>query len=1347
MTPNDHTMSHDSLDAVIAAYMLAVEVGEVPNRQELLDQHPEQAAALRAFFADLDRMDRVSAPLRLADDLEATGAADANGYTAVPTVRYFGDYELLEEIARGGMGIVYKARQVSLNRIVALKMILAGSFASSRDVQRFRSEAESAANLDHPHIVPIYEVGEHEGHQYYSMKFVEGTSLAKHPRTNPRGEVEGMMPVIRAVHHAHQRGVLHRDLKPSNVLVDSSGARLVTDFGLAKRLTDVDRSFTETGQVLGTPRYMAPEQAAGRKDLTVAADVYSLGVILYERLAGQTPFTGENALTLLRQARESQPPRPSTIQAGLDRDLETVVLKCLEKEPSRRYPSAEPLADDLGRWLRGEPIQARPVGQLERAWRWCERNPTLAGLTATLAASLLVGTILTAWFGLRATMNARRADRLAGTARLEATRAEEAALKARDGQEWSARLRYDAEIYAAVMNCEAGRIYLAREQLAELIPKTEEESDFRGFEWYYLNALFNRELRVLKGPDSSVFSVAFSPDGRRLASAGGWDKTVRLWDSVTGNELAQMRGHENSVTSVAFSPDGRRLASASDDKTVRVWDAETGAELSRLSFSQDSVGGPVSFSPDGHRIASSYNASDHSAVAFWDARSYQRLDDLVRTESERIGSVSFSPDGNRIAISLQYYSFNQPEEIKVVDLLTRRELWSSRGQRLSVSDPATTNWVVSYHIAFSPDGRRVAAPSGDNTVRVRDAETGREVLLLVGHGSRVTDVVFSPDGQRIASADYDSSIRVWDSNSGEQLAELRGHGSAVNCLAYSPDGRRIASGGLDGCIRLWDAEGALYPSGLFAEFGGGGAAFSPAGRVIANTTYAGDVQAIDVVTGRVIAKHQANTFWLDDESLLVASAEENGTIQVRDLTHHREGIVLRGDSGRSNDIRFSPDGHRIASAGSDNTVRVWETHTGRRLWELRRHSAAVNSVVFSLDGRTIWSGGDDGTLRAWDIDLAREVAVLRNNDGKVLSAQFIPSSTVLASVEDNGTGNEFSGYRIRLWDVKAHSTINTINNVSWNLFAFSSDGGRICAEADGKLTVLDIQTGERHVIRLGSNDGINRIRFSPDGQRIAVATHFGSVYLIDALSGNELVSFQRLERYGSYGNSNKPLAFSRDGQLLAGVGVGGKLRIWDGGPLTPERRTRREALGLVRFHVHRARSDTEFRDHIDRDKTVSEEVRAEAQKLAIGLWDEEATTRANVLNKESWGVVELPDRDQAFYREALGKATEANRLRPNDADNVNTLGVAQYRTGLFREALSTLTRSNDLHKGIQPSDLAFLAMAQQQLGDSDGAMRTLKRLWALMKGEVQASGNIRGFLREAEMLILDSGFPANPFDR
>jgi predicted Ser/Thr protein kinase len=499
-------MSHDSLDAVIAGYMLAVEAGDVPNRQELLDQHPEHADALRAFFTELDRMDRVASPLRIADGLEATGAVEANGHTVLPTVRYFGDYELLEEIARGGMGIVYKARQMSLNRLVALKMILAGSFATSRDVQRFRSEAEAAANLDHPHIVPIYEVGEHEGQQYYAMKFVEGTSLAKHPKGDPRQEVEPMLDVIRAVHHAHQRGVLHRDLKPSNVLVDSQGTRYVTDFGLAKRLADANVSFTESGQVLGTPKYMPPEQAAGRKDLTVVADVYSLGVILYERLTGQTPFTGDNALTLIRQARESDPPRPSTIRAGFDRDLETVVLKCLEKEPGRRYPSAEALADDLDRWLAGKPITARPSGSVARAWKWARRNPAVAALAASVGVLLvvvLIGSIVAA-------------VRLAAAARSSRAAAVRLAAAARSSQ----------GLYLAAQS-ELVRPSNPGLALALALEGAERHPSPIAHNAVLAAMEANDELRTLIGPGSKVTMIAVAPDGR-TAVTGSDDRTARL---------------------------------------------------------------------------------------------------------------------------------------------------------------------------------------------------------------------------------------------------------------------------------------------------------------------------------------------------------------------------------------------------------------------------------------------------------------------------------------------------------------------------------------------------------------------------------------------------------------------------------------------------------------------------------------------------------------------------------------------------------------------------------------------------------------------------------------------------
>src|SRR5579883_2826724 len=300
--PDEPTGSHHSpLDAVIAEYVQQVEAGAVPDREALLAQHPDLADGLREFFADYDRLDCQAAELHLSKD--ATEQAGD-----LPHVRYFGEYELLEVIARGGMGVVYKARQASLNRMVALKMILRGRLATPRDVARFRAEAEAAANLDHPHIVPIYEVGEHEGHQYYAMRFIEGTSLARRPRGDLRDEIRLLATVARAVHYAHQHGILHRDIKPSNILV-AGEVPFITDFGLAKRL-DHSRDLTMSGETPGTPRYMAPEQAAGRKDLTVAADVYSLGVVLYERLTGTTPFTGDDILSLLRQHREDTPPRP-----------------------------------------------------------------------------------------------------------------------------------------------------------------------------------------------------------------------------------------------------------------------------------------------------------------------------------------------------------------------------------------------------------------------------------------------------------------------------------------------------------------------------------------------------------------------------------------------------------------------------------------------------------------------------------------------------------------------------------------------------------------------------------------------------------------------------------------------------------------------------------------------------------------------------------------------------------------------------------------------------------------------------------------------------------------------------
>jgi serine/threonine protein kinase len=412
--PNVSASREQRLDEVIAAYLQAVEAGRKPDRAELLARHLDLAAELSDFFADQDRFSSLAAPLRAMASRTRPGEPPRPGPAAEAgpgsRVGYFGDYELVREIGRGGMGVVYKARQRSLRRAVALKMIRAVNTASPGDVRRFQTEAEIIANLDHPNIVPIYEVGEYQGQHYFTMKLIDGGSLAQRlgdlglPLIDRRtgldanGEVwhaaqtagrqaaiaRLMIPVAQAVHYAHERGLLHRDLKPANILLDSQDRPHVTDFGLAKHLQD-DPGLTQSGAIVGTPSYMAPEQAAGRRrDLTTAADVYSLGAILYELLTGWPPFRADTPLETLRQVTERDPVRPRTLNPLVSRDLETICLKCLDKEPCRRYASAEALADDLECFVEDRPIHARRPGPLERVRKWSRRHRPVAIAVAVL---------------------------------------------------------------------------------------------------------------------------------------------------------------------------------------------------------------------------------------------------------------------------------------------------------------------------------------------------------------------------------------------------------------------------------------------------------------------------------------------------------------------------------------------------------------------------------------------------------------------------------------------------------------------------------------------------------------------------------------------------------------------------------------------------------------------------------------------------------------------------------------------------------------------------------------------------------------------------------------------------
>ena len=377
---NDTRVDSQRLDEVIAEFLHAEEAGQAPSTDALLDAHPDLAEELREFLDDRAQVRGLA------------GEPPPRVFVP-PKVRYFGDYELIDEIARGGMGVVYRARQTSLNRIVAIKMILSGNLASEEDVRRFHAEAEAAASLHHTGIVPVHEVGRHDGHHYFSMDYVEGRSLAEIVRENPlpaKKAAEYVQAIAEAVDHAHQQRTLHRDLKPSNVLIDGADHVHVTDFGLAARV-EGKSELTHTGQILGTPAYMSPEQAQGARDrIGPASDVYSLGAILYELLTGRPPFKAESSVETLRQVMEVEPVSPRLLNPGVPRDLETICLKCLRKEPGKRFTTAASLAEDLRRWLNSEPILARPVSRVEKVWLWCHRRPAVAGMMVAVLLTCLM---------------------------------------------------------------------------------------------------------------------------------------------------------------------------------------------------------------------------------------------------------------------------------------------------------------------------------------------------------------------------------------------------------------------------------------------------------------------------------------------------------------------------------------------------------------------------------------------------------------------------------------------------------------------------------------------------------------------------------------------------------------------------------------------------------------------------------------------------------------------------------------------------------------------------------------------------------------------------------------------
>ena len=1000
-------------------------------------------------------------------------------------VRYFGDYELMEEIARGGMGVVFKARQVSLNRIVAIKMILAGDFSSPAMVERFQTEAEAVARLEHPNIVPIFETGTHEGQHYFSMRFLEGGTLTQTIRTGqftPRRSAELMVKVARAVHHAHQRGIIHRDLKPGNILLDTAGEPHVADFGLAK-LLEHDSALTHSAAVLGTPAYMAPEQAEGQmKEATTAVDIYSLGAILYELLTGRPPFLGRSSVEVLAQVRDREPTSPQSLKSELDRDVAVICLKCLEKDPARRYGSAEALADELQRWLAHEPIQARRVTAPERIWKWAQRKPVVAGLSLVSALFLIaigVGSIFAAW-----RINAER------------TRAEQGELSAR-------QRAYAADMNLAQQALVANNFGRAQELVNRHRPKVG-QLDLRGWEWRYLWQQGRNDALFTLGQRSNVIgALAASHDGTWLAIGDHHFGGLSIWNMRTRQELLRLRTGEDAVH-VAFSPRESLLAcalitghgSTNARGTVRLWDGGARRFVSEIPLSGICRG--LMFSADGRTLVTATFAPDNQ-ITLW------RIPEGTRHSSYSIdafGHDEGTPFTVAADLSVAAHVMTG-SRIRVVDLGTGATRWTKE-----------TGDDMIESVALSPDGKLLASGAGpmESVIRLWDVATGREVARLGGHGLWVSALVFFPDGKTLASASADQTIRLWDLTRLDRVPPprtLRGHRHEIWRLALLPDHRTLVSGSKDGTVMFWDTGiGRLNPEHVTLPRSVDIWSFGPDSETILTSDLKG-----------AVAKWSGTDFqnetplfqvgpWLhqrfSEDGRWLATSTTNGLLQVWSL-HERAMVSQFNAASRRTIIDFfRADGSRLVTHDvADGSYQEWEVATGTKIQEWRGPLGRSFNAV-SPDGKWCLMFGYDGSnlLR----DMVNGHLVNPNLDMKYIQdLAFSPNGRLLAAATDFGFA--------RLWDTASLKEVATLPSIflGKHSVAFSPDNTRLAVGGNGPeaIKLWDLNSREELFSLAGQGTHFKFSAFSPDGNVLGALSRVGVLHLWRVPSWEEIQVVER----------------------------------------------------------------------------------------------------------------------------------------------------------------------------------------------------------------------------------------------
>jgi WD40 repeat protein/Flp pilus assembly protein TadD len=967
--------------------------------------------------------------------------------------QHIAGYEILGELGRGGMGVVYKARQARLNRLVALKMILAGAQADPQQLDRFRAEAEAVARLQHPNIVQIYEISEFDGCPFFSLEYVDGGTLAQKlngaPQP-PRLAAQFVRLLALAMHSAHQKGIIHRDLKPGNVLLATPaehpsdidnlqaeaqaalrlyGIPKITDFGLAKHL-DV-QSQTRTGAILGTPCYMAPEQAEGRTHaIGPATDVYALGTILYEMLTGRPPFEGDSSLNTIRQLLTQDPVSPSQLHRKVPRDLEIICLKCLEKDPGRRYSSAEDLAEDLHRFLRGEPIEARPMGWWGRSVKWVRRHPTRATLVAVVSLATLVLLVVGAVYHIRlerAYTAVEQSDRenRQNLIRLHVT---EGVTAMNGGDGFTALLWFTEALRLDAGTAEREQAH--RERIAAVLHGLPRLTGV----WVH---------------DGAVNDSRFSPDGSRVLTAGD-DGKAHLWDSETGESVAPALAHAGPVLRAVFSRDGSRIATASRDGTARIWDAATGRPVTP-PLAHDGPVRWVDFSPDGRQLLTVVG----SAARVWNASTGEPLTGELRHDGA-VTQARFSPDGRQIATAgadgLVYF-------------------WDAANRRRSPL--VLTHDRAVCCLAFSPDGKRFATGSADRTARLWDLARGDPIGPPLRHRAALTCVVFSPFGHRLLTAAEDGLALIWRASDGERMVDPLQHTSAIRSAVFSPDGCRVATGSDDDTARVWSATtGAPLTPPLRANGGINQAVFSTDGRRL--------VTASDDGTARiwgVVCPQQA--IMLDESTRFHRRADRLLRVAAADMqapTEEPPGLV-------------SPDGRFRLKIGGDNTARVYDARTGAPVSPPLAHRNEVTSASFSPDGRRVVTASADQTARVWDAADGAPISPPLTHASTVWYAAFSPDGDRVVTASDDNTA--------RIWDAQRGTLLvpplRHEGTVVWA--AFDSDGRRVAtAGRDKTARVWNATTGQLLAPPLRHPWAVQRVRFADDGHHLLTTGSSGMVW-------------------------------------------------------------------------------------------------------------------------------------------------------------------------------------------------------------------------------------------------------------